>query len=209
VKPGEPVRLHEGRSELTNAPLRAGKGSAYEGGIRVPMIARWTGAVRPGQIRREPVHIVDLMPTFFELAHAQTPAGYRSDGISLVPLLEGRNLARRALYWYQPFYDIRWLATPSAVIREGDHKLIEFFGDSFEEGAAYAEYRPGARVELYDLRSDIGETRDLASKMPGKAAALRRKLHAWIASTGSPVPVKNPRYDDARPLSEAKGQPAG
>lgn len=207
VEAGQPVRMTEYSEAFSSAPLRAGKGSSYEGGIRVPMIARWTGTIRPGQTCRTPVHIVDLMPTFFELAGAKKPEGYRTDGVSLVPLLSGRALAQRALYWYQPFYDVRWLATPCAVIREGDFKLLEFFGDYLKEYPDYAEYIPEGRVELYSLRDDLGEKRDLAGKMPEKVASMRRKLHEFIKSTGSPVPKVNPRYDPRRPLAEARGQP--
>ncbi|MDX2150832.1 MAG: sulfatase [Bryobacteraceae bacterium] len=207
-KPNPPgTRLEDGQPQLSNAPLRAGKGSSYEGGIRVPMIARWTGTIRGGQTCRTPVHIVDLMPTFFDLAGARAPQGYVTDGVSLTPLLQGKRIPPRALYWYQPFYDVRWLASPSAMVRDGDWKLLEFFGDYIEEMPAGAEYRPGVRLELYNLRDDPGERRDLAASMPTRAAAMRRKLHDWIRSTGSPVPGPNANYNPERPLLEARGMP--
>jgi uncharacterized sulfatase len=207
-EPNPPGReLKEGLPEFSNAPLRDGKGSHYEGGIRVPFIARWTGVIQPKQTCGTPVHIVDLMPTFFELGGARAPEGYRVDGASLTPLLKGQKLADRALFWYQPFYEVRWLATPSAIIREGDYKLIEFFGDYIEEQKDRAVYEPKARTELFNVRKDIGETKNLAESMPERAAAMRKKLYAWIASTGSPVPKRNPKYDAARPLLEIKGQP--
>lgn len=207
VDPGETVRLSERPGALSNAPLRDGKGSAYEGGIRIPMIARWKGSIRPGQICRTPVHIVDLMPTFLAMARSHSPVGYQMDGVSLLPLLNGSRIDARPLFWYQPFYDVRWLATPSAVIREGDFKLIEFFGDYLEEKADAAEYVPAGRIELYDLRKDIGETRNLAEQMPEKAAAMRQKLHSWIKSTGSPIPGINPEYRPQQPFVETRGMP--
>lgn len=205
VEAGEPVKVEEGSPLFGNAPLRMGKGSAYEGGIRVPLMARWKGRIRRGETCGTPVHIVDLMPTFFDVAGAKKPAGYRMDGVSLLPLLEGRKIAPRALYFYQPFYDIRWLATPSAVIREGDYKLVEFFGDFISESDG--TYRAEGKVELYNLREDIGESRDLAGVERARAERLRRKLHAWIASTGSAIPGLNPAYRREEPLVEAQGLP--
>jgi uncharacterized sulfatase len=206
VDPGQTVRLQEGTSALSNAPLRAGKGSSYEGGVRVPMIARWTGTIAPKQICRNPVHAVDLMPTFLELGQTQTPGDHRMDGISLVPLLHGKSILPRSLYWYQPFYDIRWLATPSAGIRDGDYKLLEFFGDYLKETADGAEYIPAGRLELYNLREDIGETNNLAASMPDKAEQMRAKLHVWIDSTGSPIPGLNPHYNPQQPFKEVRGK---
>jgi uncharacterized sulfatase len=203
---GSPVRLKEGPSEFSNEPLRAGKGSCYEGGIRVPMIVRWPGVAKPGLTCRTPVHAVDLMPTFFAMAGARPPAGYVMDGVDVAPLLTGRSLPGRALYWYMPFYDIRWLATPSAVMREGDWKLIESFGDTIDEERG-AEYRIGHKLELYNLRDDLSEKNNLAVRMPERAAAMQKKLHAWIRSSGNPVPGLNPKYDPRRVLEETRLKP--
>jgi len=201
------IHLAEGATEFNNAPLRAGKGSSYEGGIRVPMIVRWPGVAKPGYTCTTPVHAVDFMPTFFAMAGAKLPAGYVTDGVDLTPLLNGRGrIASRALFWYMPFYDVRWLATPSAIIREGDYKLIDFFGDYIDEDR-HAEYQPVARLELFNLRDDIGERNNLASRMPERAAAMRKKLHAWIRNCGSPVPGLNPNYDPARALNETNRRP--
>ncbi|MCX6631174.1 MAG: sulfatase [Candidatus Solibacter sp.] len=198
----EPVRLVEAPGDFSNAPLRAGKGFAYEGGLRVPMIVRWPGVTQSGATCETPVHAVDLMPTFFEMAGAKAPPNYSVDGVSLVPLFGGKRIARRALYWYMPFYDVRWLATPSAVIRDGDYKLIDYFGDFIDEDKR-AEYTVGARLELYNLRNDPGETRNLAARMPDRARSMQRQLHAWIRSCGSEVPGLNPKYDPHLPLAEA------
>lgn len=151
------IHLKEASGEFSNAPLRAGKGAAYEGGIRVPMIVRWPGVTKPGRTCATPVHVVDLMPTFLGIGGARPPSGYVTDGVDLRPLLDGRgSLATRALYWYMPFYDVRWLAAPSVVVRDGDYKLIEYFGDCIDEDRQ-AEYRVGARLELYNLRDDLSE----------------------------------------------------
>ncbi len=201
---GSAVRLDEGWRGFPNAPLRGMKGSAYEGGIRVPMLVRWPGQVRPGSTCHTPVHIVDMMPTLFSMAGARAPQGYTQDGANILPLLtrHGR-FADRALYWYMPFYDLRWGATPSAVIREGNWKLIEAFGDYVD--LETREYVPRPRVELFNLEKDIGETRNLAARQPAKARELQRKLREWIAASGSVVPGPNPRYDPRRALQEARG----
>ncbi len=211
-----PVRDSSGTWKLTtrdyefeSTPLRAGKGFAYEGGIRVPLIVRWPGKVKPGQVSDTPAHIVDLMPTFFEIAGggaARPPAGYVMDGQSLVPVITGKGkspAANRALYWYMPLYDIRWAGTPSAAMREGDYKLIEAFGDYFEDD----KHRIGNRLELFNLRTDIGEKNNLAQKDPKRAARMQGQLHKWIESCGSPVPGQNARYDPARALEETKTKP--
>jgi len=106
------------------------------------------------------------------------------DGVSLVPLLRGgASLGREAIYWHYPHYHPGG-ATPYSAIRQGDHKLIEFFEDS--------------HVELYDLRQDIGESTDLAATQPELAQRLRERLAAWRIAVGAQLPTPNPDYDPAR-----------
>jgi len=190
---------------FTNAPFREGKGSAYEGGVRVPWLVRWPGVVSAGQVNATPVHVVDLMPTLFDMAGARAPQGYTMDGVSLSPVLRGGALRARALYWYMPFYDLRWAAVPSAVIREGDFKLIESFGDhvDLDRNAAYTTE---PRLELFNLRKDPGERDNLAAAMPERARAMQAKLRQWIAACGATIPGRNARFDAARALWEQKGQ---
>ncbi|MDZ7639958.1 MAG: sulfatase [Bryobacterales bacterium] len=187
-----------------NAPLRLGKGSPYEGGIRVPAIVRWPGVTPEGADSSVPVHVVDWYPTLLEAAGARAPAptgpkGHPLDGVSLLPALRGGSLPERTLYWYMPLYDIQWGATPCAVIREGDYKLIHFFGDHIDPERDYA-LKLGERVELYNLKDDIGEQRDLALREEERAAAMKRKLRAWLQSLGAPMPTPNPAYDAADPF---------
>ncbi|QDU93751.1 sulfatase [Lignipirellula cremea] len=194
-------RLTVGEQQFDNAPLRAGKGSAYEGGIRVPCLVRWPGKTRPETVESTPVHVVDWAPTLWEVAGAKAPADWKLDGVSLVPLLQGKQLADRPLYWYLPLYDLRWGLTPAAVLREGDLKLIEYFGDSV---AADGEYVPGRRLELYNLKTDLGETTNLAPKMADTAAQMSERLHAWMKSIPVDIPGANPHHDPARSLLETR-----
>jgi arylsulfatase A-like enzyme len=199
AKPGDALRVE--RREFSNRPLRAGKGSHYEGGIRVPCLVRWPGVVQAGTVNRTPVHVVDWLPTLLDAAGARLPASHVVDGRSLVPLLKGEPLPERALFWYLPFYELRWGATPAAIIREGDWKLTHFFGDWFD---AENRYRVGERLELYHLANDLGETTNLAEREPQRAAALRTKLHAWLKSVPATVPGPNPHHDPARELAESR-----
>jgi len=177
-------RRYDGQGDLvtSNAPLRDEKGSLYEGGIRVPLVVRWPGVVRPGTVCREPVISVDFYPTMLEVAGLKPPAAAVLDGVSIVPLLkQSGGLGREAIYFHYPHYHH---STPAGAIRAGRWKLIEFFDD-------------GA-LELYDLQEDLGETANLAAKMPQKAEELRAKLAAWRRSVGAAMPSVNPEHDPAR-----------
>jgi len=172
-----------------NAPLRGGKGMLYEGGIRVPLIVRWTGTVKPGSVCDEPVISLDFYPTFLELAGASARPDHKLDGRSLSPLLQSAGKARlnrEAMFWHFPGYleagadTGNWRTTPAGAVRSGNYKLVEFFEDG--------------HVELYNLKEDIGETRDLARKMPEKASELHGKLKAWRQAIRAPMPTPNAAY---------------
>ena len=168
----------ENTPATSNAPLRAGKGYLYEGGIRVPLIVRRPGIVEAGSTSGAPVTSTDYLPTMVEIAGLQPSPGVTLDGVSLVPALEQTGeLDREAIFWHYPHHDIDG-AEPGSIIRQGDYKLIEFFDDP--------------RVELYNLADDISETTDLASKMPEKARAMARMLADWRASVGAEVPAPRP-----------------
>ncbi|MSU73457.1 MAG: DUF4976 domain-containing protein [Opitutus sp.] len=163
-----------------NAPLREGKASLYEGGIRVPLIVRWPGVTKPGASTDAIVHCVDWHATLAEIGRGTVPA--RLDGLSFASVLRGEgNIPVRALYWHYPHYRRSMAglsASPSSAIREGDWKLLHFFETD--------------QVELYNLREDLGEARNLATSMPEKAAALRRQLDAWRNAVGAQPPIRNP-----------------
>ncbi|MBA4017692.1 MAG: aryl-sulfate sulfohydrolase [Pirellula sp.] len=192
-----------GLSRVTNnAPLREGKGAPYEGGIRVPLIVRWPGHVRAGSECAAPVHTVDFYPTFAAVAGATLPSDRTFDGESLVPLLEQTGLLERpALYWHMPTYTTNFGRTPCAVVREGDWKLIHWFGDYLDtqgftpDDKPYGKLVPGARTELYNLRDDEGERHNLAAERPRKTAHLRSALDAWWKATGAKLPTTNPDFE--------------
>jgi len=179
-----------GRQHITsNEPLREEKATLYEGGIRVPLIVRWPGVVKPGSVCHAPVISVDFFPTILEMCGLPAPAGATLDGLSLLPLLkQSGQLPDRALYWHYPHYNFHQPLIPTrpcGAIRRGDFKLVEFYEDGF--------------VELYNLREDIGERSNLAGVLPEKAAELRRDLEAWRKSVGAQMPIPTPEnYDPAK-----------
>jgi arylsulfatase A-like enzyme len=190
---GVTSREWKNRPITSNLPLRLGKGHLYEGGIRVPTLARWPGVTRPGSVCHDPVLSIDYAPTLAELAGVPRAALPRMDGRSLAPLLRGSaSLGRKEVFWHYPHYSPQ-LGKPSAAIRRGDDKLILFFEDH--------------RAELYNLKDDLGETRDLAAEQPEKARALRSRLEAWLRETGAQLPALNPNYDPAR--ERETGPPSG
>ena len=179
-----------GRRHITsNEPLREEKATLYEGGIRVPLIVRWPGVVRPGTVSDVPVISTDFFPTILEMSGAPAPARGAVDGVSLVPLLRQQGgLQRSSIYWHYPHYNFHQPLIPTrpcGAIRKGDFKLIEFYEDGF--------------VELYNLREDIGERKNLARALPDKAAELRRDLDTWRKSVGAQMPIPAPEdYDPAK-----------
>jgi arylsulfatase A-like enzyme len=171
----------------SNAPLRAGKGYLYEGGIREPMIVKWPGHVRPGSTCSAPVQSVDFFPTLLAMAGVKLPGEF--DGVSLVPLLDQSGTVRRAaLYWHYPHYWNGTAVRPAGAVRAGDWKLIEYYEDM--------------HVELFNLKDDIGETHDLVVAHPDLAAQLRTMLHDWRKSVNAQMPLPNPNYRPA----DAKGK---
>jgi arylsulfatase A len=164
-----------------NAPLRAGKGSAYEGGVRVPCIVRAPGITRPGSVSHEPIITVDFYPTIQALTGVEGDASHNAglDGMSLLPVLKDADaeLARDAIYWHYPHYHPGG-ATPYSAVRERDWKLVEFYEDG--------------RAELFHLSEAIGETRDLAAEKPDRVKAMRGRLESWRKRVGAQPPRQNP-----------------
>lgn len=160
----------------SNTPLRKGKGYAYEGGIREPLIIRWPGRVKPGTVSDEVVTTVDFFPTILEAVNASPPADRAIDGLSLVDHLRSggrRALERDAVYWHFPHYrhdDI----LPYSIIRSGRWKLIKRY--------------EGKPFELFDLDNDLGEQYDFSGRRPDVVATLDRKLRAWLEEVNAKMP---------------------
>lgn len=179
-------------SPTSNLPLRGGKGWLYEGGIRDAAIIRWPTAVKAGSVIDTPVCHVDYLPTI--LAATQTKSAAKLDGVSLLPLFEGKELLERSLAWHYPHYGNQGGA-PGAAIRRGDWKLIHWFE------------KPDV-PELYNLRDDLSETKNLAMQEPERAKTMLAELQAWQKDVGAIMPTKNPAYDPAKPNGRGAGAPA-
>ncbi len=175
---------HEG-GLTSNAPLRGMKGMLYDGGIRVPMIARWPGVIQPGSTCSVPVIGVDLFPTFMAVAgldSAAVPATQPLDGESMLPLLKSSvaTLRRTDIFWWMPGY-LPGRQAPANVMRSGPWKLIENFEDN--------------SIELYNLNNDIGERENVAETLPDRTAELHARLRQWRKDVGAVVPERNPDFD--------------
>lgn len=168
-----------------HAPLRANKGSNYEGGIRVPFIIKWPGKTSPGSVSKEPVIGMDIYPTVLEATRLDLKPHQHMDGVSLVPILTGSGgLQRDAIYWHYPHYNQHPSAFPSGVIRAGQWKLVE----AYETG----------KLSLFNLTNDIGETNDLANSEPARLAKLHGMLKTWREKVGADQMRPNPEYEGAK-----------
>ncbi len=159
-----------------NHPLRSGKGDLFEGGIRVPLIIRWPGVTRPDTTIATPVVSMDLTATILDAAGVKLAEGEFLDGVTLKPLLAGRSMKRRSLFFHYPHFAWHKSNRPGAAVRDGKHKLILRFDDN--------------STELYDLSADIGESRDLAKKQPKTTRRLHEKLEAWLTRTAAKRPTR-------------------
>ena len=185
-------------------PYRAGKGSYYEGGTRVPLIVSWPGKVKAGTRCEVPVIGTDFYPTFLEASQTKKPEDKILDGESLIPLItQSGDFKERALFWHFPIYlqaysvgndegrDSLFRTRPGSLMRFGKWKLHHYFEDG--------------KFELYDLDSDAGEKNNLADSMPEKVAELKKMLNAWRAEMKAPIPTElNPDYDPNAKLGSKK-----
>jgi len=174
-------------------PHRSGKGSYFEGGIRVPLVARWPGKIAPGSTSEVPVCGIDFFPTFLEAAGLDTPEGKVLDGLSLLPLMTGSGeFPERTLFWHFPIYlqayskeddshDPAFRTRPGSALRSGKWKFHEYFEDG--------------RLELYDLQADPNERNNIVDQHPELSSELHERLLQWRDEIDAPVPTKkNPKY---------------
>ena len=167
-------------------PLYGGKATIFEGGIKVPLAIKWPGVIQPGSKCITPVISNDFFPTIMEMTRTSFDKT-DIDGKSLITLLKQKgNIDRDAIYFHYPHYHHQGFK-PASAIREGDYKLIEWYEASLLD-------QPG-QINLYNVREDVGETNDLAKKMPDLAQRLRDKLHKWRMEVGAQEMIINSDYN--------------
>jgi arylsulfatase A-like enzyme len=159
-----------------NIPLRSGKGYPYEGGIRIPTIFYWPDKIKPRQTSDMPIISTDYLPTICATAGIESSAFEETDGLNLLPhILQGRQLPRDAIFWHFPHYrgaDV----VPYSIIRKGEWKLIKRY--------------QGSEFELFNLKNDLSETRELSERYPEKVAELNADLEAWLKEVGARMPIE-------------------
>lgn len=173
------VSTSEG-SPTSNLPLRGGKGFCYEGGIREPMIVYWPGHDIGTHVSDAVITSTDFYPTILDLAKLPEKPHEHLDGVSFMPVLEGKkDFNRGDIFWHYPHYSNQG-SRPAGAVRSGDFKLIE----NYDDGS----------IELYNLVQDIGEQKNLADSLPQKAQEMKAKLHEWLQSVQAQYVQKNPDY---------------
>jgi arylsulfatase A-like enzyme len=188
----------DGTTPTSNAPLRGGKATLFEGGIRVPWIVSWPGVVEGGSRSDAVVQSTDCFPTLLDMLGLQPSPGQTFDGISIVPALKGQPLPREAIFAFFPHQTQvpDWLP-PAIAVHSGDWKLIRVFHGG-EHGAH--------RRMLFNLAEDLGEQNDVAAKEPRRVRQLDGLVEQFLADTKAVVPHPNPKFDPAeyRPENEGK-----
>jgi arylsulfatase A-like enzyme len=186
--PGEgPGFMNPGYGDIpitSNAPLRDGKATLYEGGTREPCVVVWPGKVKPGTRNEQLVSSVDFHPTLLEAAGVKLRERPRFDGMSFLPAWRGEKAPRDTVFCHFPHYSGPG-AKPASYVRKNDWKLIRFYFDSDDQTD---------RFELYNLREDLGETRNLAGERPAQVKELSALLDAFLHDTKAVLPKKNPDY---------------
>ena len=169
----------------SNAPLRANKGSNYEGGLRVPAIVKWPAGGEAGATSGVPITSTDFYPTILAATGQPLRPHQHMDGADLTPVLSGESeLKRDALFWHYPHYNRHPQNFPAGVIRVGDWKLMQ----AFESG----------EVSLFNLAEDIGETTNLAKKHPDRARRMLGWLNEWQQKVGADPMRPNPEYSQGK-----------
>ena len=194
-----------------NKPFRLGKGTLYEGGIRVPLFLRWPGHVAAKSRCDVPVHFADFLPTLCAAAGAEIPSDWPLDGVSLVPLLAGGTLPERTLFASYPHYLAEYATTPVRAVIQRRYKLVWHPYDHIEiEGGRITptslRYVPEPLVELFDLEADPGERENLADRQPEKVAEMKGLMEAWMKEAGAKDLSPNPDYDASRPLFNSRDE---
>ena len=166
----------------SNYPLRAGKGTPYEGGVRTPLIISGPKILK-GEIVDDPAITMDLFSTILDILHIQQDA-YMVDGESLLPIINGKiSKTDRPLFWHYPHYHTQG-ATPYSAVRLGKWKFYYFYEDG--------------HAELYDLEADLSEKTDISSRYPEKITELNQLLRSWLKETNAQFPTPNANYNPVK-----------
>ncbi|MEI6715307.1 MAG: sulfatase [Verrucomicrobiota bacterium] len=170
----------------SNAPLRGGKATIYEGGTREPCVVVWPGKVKPGSQSDALFSSVDWYPTLLDMTGVTPKQVVKFDGVSEVPALLGKGAPRDTVFCFFPHYIPLNGNVPAVSVRRGDWKLIRFFCDSSEQTD---------RFELYNLKDDLGETRNLATEHPDQVKELDALISQHLKDINAVIPVKNAAFD--------------
>lgn len=186
----------DGNIVTSNAPLRGGKATIYEGGTREDCIVVWPGVVKPGLKSDEVIQSVDFYPTMLDMLRLKPKPDQKFDGISIMPILKQTGkLDREAIFCFFPHAIPVTGAVPSVYVRKGEWKLIRLFHQG--DGGAHV-------YELYNLKDDIGETKNLAAEMPERVKELDRLIDGFLNDTKAVLPKPNPKYDPTAKRPEGK-----
>jgi arylsulfatase A-like enzyme len=164
-------------------PLRAGKGSLYEGGVRVPTVFSWAGRLEAGSANDAQFNSVDYFPTIAGLLDLPMPDKLAIDGANQAEVLKGGPAVRHEQFYYYPHYS--GSGAPAAAVRQGDWKLVRFFHGNVDQSH---------REELYNLHNDIAERQNVAGRFKDKHQALSRLLDDYLDQAGAVLPLPNPAW---------------
>ncbi|MCP5534832.1 MAG: sulfatase [Akkermansiaceae bacterium] len=181
----------------SNAPLRGGKATMYEGGIRVPMVVKWPGKIEPATRSDAMVQSIDFYPTILKIIGTKPDHPEVIDGIDITPAFEGKALKREAIFTYFP-YDPPvpdWMP-PAISVHHGNWKLIR----EFHQGADGAHF-----YHLYNLANDMGEKHNIAYKLPGLVQSMDAMITRFIKETDAVLPIPNPKFDQDKYAPEREG----
>ena len=188
----------DGIPPTSNAPLRGGKATIFEGGTREPCVVVWPGKVKPGSRSDALLSSVDWYPTILDMTGTKPKQEVKFDGVSQTPALLGTGAPRDTAFCCFPHYTPATGAVPAVWVRRGDWKLIRFFCDSPQQTD---------RFELYNLKDDIGETKNLAAENPDKVKEYDAMITRHLIDINAVVPVKNPDYDPTAKVPEPGKKP--
>ena len=185
----------DGTVPTSNKPLRGGKATVYEGGVRVPCIVNWPQLTKPGSRSDAIIQSTDFYPTFLELLGLKAQPGQVFDGTSIAGVLRGQPLVREAIFTYFPHSPkVPDHLPPAVAVHSGDWKLIRVFHEGDRGAHAY---------QLYNFKSDLGETNNLAAQQPARVKQLDALIEKFLTDTKAVVPKPNPAYNPAATTEDA------